>query len=181
MSYFSFNFISNTELQILDTTDYTGETISSITVNIIPVSEEGETTSSTIFAEDVNTPALTRVLNSPVILTLDSTSLPVNTFMDASYKMEVSIISQGEEPILRYFYLFKDLDLVVCKKKLILNLIDIDDSCAKGCDSDCSKNCDVLTFSTVLETIHEETESKNFTHVCRLHEYLKNLCSECTC
>lgn len=171
----SLNFISGTEVQIVDTTDYTGETISNIDVTLTLLSDTTKTVTFTYFNEDIEIEALTRVLNETASFTLNCTDYTFCSFPDGAYEIKFNY-TLAEDVFCHSLYIFKNLDLIECKKKLINKVIK-----EKLCGADCSSNCDILLFNTILSNIEIETQENNFPQVNILHEHLTNICNDCKC
>lgn len=172
MFNFSFNFKSDSELQITDNTDYTEETIDSIEIVLNSYSKDTNLEQTFLyFSPDSTLLPLTSSLNEVAIYSLVQENESICKFPDGIYTIKVNITS-GTQTVCESYFIFKDLDLQKCRKKELLEYIK---------DSNCEVSCDILLFSTILETIHIEVCDKNFTQAELLHKYLKDICNKCSC
>jgi len=163
MTNFEFSFIETNQLKIVDSTDYTGEIIGSITLE---VSSNTLDVPLEILYFDSDLLGISSVLNEEVIFVKEE------AFKDGVFIVKVSILNSLGETLCDTYTSFRKVDLESCKKRKILELISKDS---------CEENCKVLSMETILDTIDSELSNGNLSQVEILKEYLQNICLECGC
>lgn len=154
-----------------DTSDYTDfNNITETQITIFSPLIEVEDFVVYILLDDLITTA-----GDSATITHSESNLPDGVYMGV-YQVTSD---EGVSSVTKLF--FKDLDLKECKKEKIQTLIDNSKN-KFGCkEEDCTTNCDIVHFDTLMSTVNDEVLLNRFSFANRVVSYLTKLCKKCNC
>lgn len=168
MLSFDIRFISSTQFEFVDSSDYTGLTVTQTELRVytdVPITNENFNTTN-LFPN----PLVNLGDNYTVDLEIDLDDF--TTLFDNVYRFDYVVTSDenGEESVT--LYTIKDLDLKECRRKIVQDVISNKDSCLA---------CELASFDSILNSAYSELEEELYKESEILIEYLKDICRICNC
>lgn len=161
------DYFSDTKLSLIDNSDYTGLTVASTKLRIFsyPITS-GVYTTAPLYPENVGS-----VGDDVVLDLLEDLDAPYKA-TDGVYRFDYIVTLDDESTVEQTIYYIKDVNLKVCKRKLLRAIINNKKVC---------KSCEATHFDATLNTAQDEIEKENYKEAEYFIEYLKEICSICNC